>query len=230
MKSISRFMFAVALMLLPSLVSAQGFEGTMTMQMTIPQLGGSPIPMEIAMKGDKSVSTMSNPMAGEMKVYSDLKAMKTVMVMGKMGYEIDMNKKNPNAANADETQAPVATGQKKTINGYACELFTSKPKEGELEMWMTLDFPKEITSSIGRSFTGSMGGMRANKGAGENAFAGLILKGYAPVQINMKKDGETMATIEFVKYEKKSLSDALFVIPTDVNVQPMPDMQGGGMH
>ncbi|MBS1904082.1 MAG: DUF4412 domain-containing protein [Bacteroidetes bacterium] len=209
---------------------AQSFEGTMTMQMTIPQLGGNPIPMTIYMKGDKSATSMQTPMGGEMHTYTDLQKMKTVMVMGgKMGYEVDLNKAKEAAASAEpkEVVHPSSTGKSKTINGYACDEFIMNIKDGQMDMWMTKDFPKDIMSSISKSMGRNLGGMRSNQGAGaEGAFKELTDKGYAPVQVNMTKDGQVMATVEFVKYEKKSVDDKDVTVPADVTIQPMPDMSG----
>ncbi len=207
---------------LASTVFAQGFEGTMTMQMSIPQMGGNPISIEVSMKGTKSVMTTNMPFMGETKVYADAATQKTIIVNGgKKGYEVD-NSKEPET-NAADTIAPVATGQRKTINGYACELYTAKAKDADMDIWETADFPKDMVASIAKSYHSMMGGMRATRGGGPgSALKRLTEKGLVPVEVDVKKDGSVMATLEFVKYEKKPLDDAMFVVPADVKIGPPP--------
>src|ERR1043165_9843372 len=66
---------AVLLLILASIISsnafAQGFEGVVTMQMSMPLLGDQKIPMTINVKGDKTMTVMDIPMQGSMKIYAD---------------------------------------------------------------------------------------------------------------------------------------------------------------
>lgn len=205
--------------------NAQGTGIEITSKMTSPMMGGNPMPMVVDIKGDKAVTTMNNPM-GEMKVYTDNSTHKTVLVMGgKTGYEVDAKKAEELAAAKKDSIVPVATGQKKTINGYNCELYTATSSDADFEMWMTSDFPKDITEAMKKfSSGGGIGGMRGGKA---NPFGSLMEKGLAPVQTDVKNKGQLMASIEFVKYERKSLDDAMFIVPSDVTIQPMPAMMGG---
>ena len=52
----------------------------------------------------------------------------------------------------------------------------------------------------------------------------LFKKGMLPIQMEEKRDGETISTVTFVKFEEKKLDDALFAIPQDIHVMEMPAM------
>lgn len=226
MKLTARIVLTLAaIAILASSSAAQGFEGVITMNLTIPQLSDSPVPMTIEMKGKKSVTSMTNPMAGEMKIYQDASTMKRIIVMGgKMGYETDMNKNHEGADT--EKIVPVDAHQKKTINGYGCSLYTIEMSKGSMELWMTADLPKDVIASLSSSFSGGLGGMRG-AGGSDDAFTALLAKGLAPIQTIIRADGKIAATMDLVKYEKKSIADADLTVPADVKVQPMPDMMGG---
>ena len=61
-----------------------------------------------------------------------------------------------------------------------------------------------------------------------NAFREISSKGMLPIKIVVTQAGDTALTMEFVKFERKSLPDSLFVPPANINYQPIPaGMQGG---
>ena len=229
-------LLAMVGVLLNMTANAQGFEGVITMQMEVPQLGPDKVPMVVTSKGDKSVMEMTVPQQGTMSVYTNRATKKMVMVMAamKMGFEIDMNKPGI-AAKADEVkQMPKATGQKKMIAGYNCELYTLDPKDGsQVEMWMTGDLPKTLSMAVG-SAIGGLGTMNkggAGNGGASGGFDDILAKGLVPIEFDAKSDGKVMATIQFVKYEQKSIADSFMEVPSGINIQQMPDMgKMGGRH
>ncbi len=217
-------MLAMVGMVLAISANAQNFEGVITMQMIVPQLGPDKVPMVITSKGDKSVMEMTIPQQGTMMTYTNRTTQKMVMVMAamKMGFEIDLKKAELTAAANPNQAIPKATGQKKTINGFNCELYTLSPKDGsEVDMWLTGDLPKALSSAVG----GAISGMnKVNSGGGSSkAFEEILSKGLVPIEFDAKNAGQVMATIQFVKYEQKPIDDSYFVVPSDINVKPMPE-------
>lgn len=224
-------MLAMVGMVLSISANAQSFEGVITMQMIVPQLGADKVPMVITSKGDKSVMEMTIPQQGTMTTYTNRTTQKMVMVMAamKMGFEVDLKKAEQAAAASGSQAIPKATGQKKSINGFNCELYTMSPKDGsEVEMWLTGDLPKTLSSAVG----GAISGMnKMNNGSSSSkAFEEILSKGLVPIEFDAKTGGQVVATIQFVKYEQKPIADSYFVVPSDINVQPMPDRGSMGGH
>ena len=225
-------MLAMVGMVLAISANAQNFEGVITMQMIVPQLGADKVPMVITSKAEKSVMEMTIPNQGTMMMYTNRATQKMVMVMAamKMGYEIDLKKAEQAAAASNANPSiPKATGQKKTINGFNCELYTMSPKDGsEVEMWLTGDLPKSLSSAVGGAISG-MNKMNAG-GNSSKAFEEILSKGLVPIEFDAKTAGQVVATIQFVKYEQKPIADSYFVVPSDISVQPMPDRGSMGGH
>ena len=126
MKHCLRFLSILAsILLIAGTVFAQAFEGTMTMEMSVAQMGTQKISMTVSVKGDKSVSDMQMPSVGAMKMYVDQKAETMTMVMPsmKMGMVTDLKKAAEMAKKNQDTIPPTitATGEKKTINGHNSE-------------------------------------------------------------------------------------------------------------
>jgi len=201
---------------------AQGFEGTITWSMTIPMLGDDEKhPMVMNMKGDKSETEVDMGMMGNMKSYKDGATKKMYMVMGssKSGFVMDM--KDLKSSDPIEVKA---TGNKETIAGHPAEEYSLKGQKGvDISLWMTADMPKDIQESFFNAIKDS-----PNQDPNvKKAMKQLADKGLVMVRIVMKDAGETQMTMEFVKYEKKSLDDSFFVPPADVKFGPMPAGMGG---
>lgn len=201
--------------------------------MTMPMMGDDEQhSMVINIKGKKSETEMDLGAMGLMKTYSDGDAKKTYTVIGatKMGYVADMA--DPDLKKMAEKQLDSLelrpTGQKATIAGHAAEeyLLTGIKTRGisaDLSIWVTADFPKELQETFLHSLTNNPG----QDPKQTKALKQLTDKGLVPVRVVMKKDGEVAMSMDFVKYEQKSLDDALFVPPADVKFNPMPKMPGG---
>ncbi|HET9136841.1 MAG TPA: DUF4412 domain-containing protein [Candidatus Kapabacteria bacterium] len=232
MKQITRvFASIVALILLSSTLRAATAEGTITMTMTSPQLGGKEVPVTVNVKGDKAMIQMDVPQAGSIKVFSDNTTGKTVFVMEAMKMGFEMPKAEPKAS-TQQANVPKPTGEKKTINGHYCEKYSSTNADGtEIDMWLTTDMPKDLGALLRNAFAGALTAMSRGKNSdGTSAYAELFSGGKLPVEIDMLKGGVVQATVTYNKYELKSLSDALFTVPTDINIQQMPAGMGGMGH
>ncbi len=218
-----------ALCFLSALSFAQGFEGVITMSMSIPQMGDKPMPMVMSMKGEKSLTHMEMGPMGATDIYKD-GSTKMVMVMKamNMGYEMDLAKVKEQASKDEKIPEITATGKKEKINGYNCEKYVCTLEKGmTMEMWMTSELPKNISTAIANSI---QGGMRSAASSGTaTAFEEMMKKGLATIRVSVKKDGEEQAQINFEKFEAKSLPDELFIVPAGVNIMQMPSGMGGGM-
>src|SRR5437016_5735908 len=143
MKQSKNLFFTAALLLLSINAFAQGFEGTISMEVTAPNMGEKKIPMTISTKGDKSLIHIETPQ-GAMNMYTNRSTEKTTMVMlaRKMGFTMSTAAKIEKAS--DDSKV-TATGEKKMINGYNCELYTVvSEKNGTSNMWLTNDLPKSL--------------------------------------------------------------------------------------
>ena len=218
---------------LRGLHAQKAFEGTITWSMTMPMMGSEDShSMIINVKGNKSETEMDMGGMGVVKTYVDNDAKKIYTVMGAMktGYVADMGDKK--AAQKQLSSIGLkASGQKATINGHPAEeyLLTGVNMRGmnvDISIWVTADFPKELQETFYRSLNNNPGQDPKQTAAMRQ----LADKGLVPVRILMKKDGEVAMTMDFVKYEQKSLADALFVPPADVKFSSPPKAPGGGMN
>lgn len=231
MKYLLRFSSGALVALLISVNSfAQAFEGVITMEVSASSFGEKSIPMSISTKGEKSVIQIEVPQ-GNMAMYMDRASDKMTMVMAaqKMGMKMDVKKIEEMAKKSDDESSVKETDQKKTINGYNCELYivTSK-KSGGSNWWMTKDLPKSMTQALKSAFkNGAMGLSRGQKGGSNHEIEELFEKGWLPIRMEMKKDGNTENTVTFIKYEQKKLDDSIFIVPTDINIMQMPAGMGG---
>jgi len=239
MKKITGYFLAFSLVLTLPLakVSAQSesFEGTITWTMTMPQMGNDDShPMIINIKGKKLEVEINMGAMGLMKSYADQETKKGYLVIGAMktGYSMDLP--SDSAQNASHDKSDVLdlkpTGQKATVAGHSAEEYLLKgvkSQSGTVDMsiWVAGDFPKEMLAAFNNGLKNP--GQDSKQTMAMRYFAD---RGLVPVRMVAKSNGEVAMSMEFVKYEKKHLDDALFVPPTDIKYRPMPTMGGGGMN
>jgi hypothetical protein len=226
MKKIARLFIVFGFVLAAPVLKlhAQGaFEGTITWAMSVPVLDDDKHDMIINVKGDKSEMDMDMGVQGDVKVYSDRSTKKMTMVMSatKSGYTMEM--KDVKTTNSDSIDFK-PTGKKENIAGHPSEEYLIKGAYSDISMWVTADFPKDIQESFVRSLSNNPR-QDANETRAMKQFAD---RGYMPVRIVVNVSGETQMSMEFVKYERKSVDDAIFVIPADIKISPMPTGAGGG--
>jgi hypothetical protein len=229
MKRHTRFFLGAALVLLFSANGfAQMFEGVITMEITSPKMKKS-MTLITSMKGDKSMAEMQMPQ-GSMKIYTDQASGKitTVMESMKMGMEMDMNVMAKSVSKDDPPKVE-ATGEKKIISGHSCELYRLTAHDNkQSNWWMTGDLPRSILNSLREIYKNSKGSLPGgNAGTGAVAIEKMFQKGLAPIEIDMLKDGKAESSITFIKYEQKHIDDSIFVIASDIKIQPMPAKGGG---
>lgn len=215
----NRFFIAVAcMMILPSFIQAQTFEGTIIMQMASPMLGNQKIDIVYSVKGDKVLQTADDPKVGKISVYTDNKTGTQIIVQEaqKQGMEIDQVVMDEAIKSMHMTDlVPKATGKKEMIKGYSCELYTlMMDSVQEMDIWLTKDFPKDLSVAI-RNCT--VAGMK-NTGIKSDALMTLFQNGYVQVRMEMKYNGVTQLTNEFSKADQKKLDDSIFTVPSDITV------------
>jgi hypothetical protein len=215
----SRFFFAViCLLALPSYIKAQTIEGTITMQMASPMLGSQKVDIVYSVKGDKVLQTADDPKVGKISVYTDNKTGTQIIVQEaqKQGMEIDQVVMDDAIKSMHMPDlVPKATGKKDIVKGYNCELYTlMMDSVQEMDIWLTKDLPKDLWVAI-RNCT--VAGMK-NTGVKSDALMNLFQSGYAQVRMEMKYNGVTQLTNEFLKAEQKKLDDSIFTVPADITV------------
>ena len=204
---------------------AQGFEGTISMEIATAKTGDKTIPMSISTKGDKSLIKVDGPM-GAMNMYTDRKLEKITMVMPAQKMGISMSTAAKTEKGSDDSKVTV-TEKKKMINGYNCQLYTvTSEKSGTVtDMWLTGDLPKSMAFAFKNAFSNPGG---RNSKSLSPAIEEIFKKGLLPIQFEVKKDGKTESTVNFLSYKEEKLDDSVFVIPSDIKVRDMPAMGGGG--
>ncbi len=219
-------------------VFAQPFEGTIYMEISSSKTskmdsvlgvkpGDSKTLMDISFKNEKFV-VHSKWSSGKMDVYGDESSHRVIIRMNEADKAMELPLKKPNyisKANRDDPTTVIATGQKKTISGHDCELYTIKSdKSGESDWWMSHDLPKILSEAVKGAFDQSGGSAKTpsrNNYYGSDAVEALFDKGLLPLRMETKRDGKTESTITFVKYEEKKIDDVFLIIPSKVEVVSM---------
>lgn len=120
----------------------------------------------------------------------------------------------------DSLQAhmPQSTGQKKTINGLACEEFTTKIGDNDLTFWLTQDSRLHFYDIVRDAFLGKQ---RTGMGGMEEALAivaPFLGEGRTPVVATLSHNGQTLIKSEMVSMSEESVSDDILTIPSDYKV------------
>ncbi len=168
---------------------------------------------------------------GKMESYVNNETKKAVQVMRamNMAMEIDlaeMEKMEDQHSEQDE-KAPVATGNKETINGFKCEQYTLAGAEGTIDMWMTSDIGSDLLNSL---LNGTKSLMMGGGGGGKlsKKMAELAAKNLMCVRIVVKEGGSQKALIDYLSHSKSPVSDAEVTPPSDIPIQKMdPSMMMG---
>lgn len=202
----------------PSVAQAQEFEGVITTQMSSPMLGSQKIEMVSMVKGNKVLQTADDPKQGKMSIYTDGKTGTQIIVMEsqKQGMEIDQEVMDAAIKSMHlPVLIPKATGTKQKIAGYNCEIYTlAIDSSQEMDIWLTKDLPKEVVAALKNC---TEAGMKST-GVKSDGLMSLFKNGYAQVRMEIKYNGVTQLTNEFVKAENKKINDTAFIVPADIKV------------
>ncbi|MDP4229424.1 MAG: DUF4412 domain-containing protein [Bacteroidota bacterium] len=213
-------------------VFGQGFEGILKMEISSVKTGDRKMEMTIYSKDTKTMTEMESPQ-GKIKIYADLAADKSTMVMESMktGMELDLKKAREMLKTATDSAVPSVeeTSVTKVVNGHNCKLYHVISRKGDTSnWWMTKDVPSSVLGALKNAYHNG-GSLRSQRrGPGSAAVEEMFKKGLVPMQVESLKDGKPESTISFVSYEQKHLDDSIFKIGDDIKIRPMPAGFGGG--
>ncbi len=157
---------------------------------------------------------------GNIKTYLDDAKKKVYIVVAALGRGMtsDLSPKDTGKSNLK------ATGKTQTIAGHTAQEFVLTGPKQDVTIWASPGFPPDLCQTVYRN----MRDQPNNDSGVANAFREISSKGMLPIKIVVTQAGDTALTMEFVKFERKSLPDSLFVPPANINYQPIPaGMQGG---
>ena len=194
-------------------LSAQQFEGTITMRVPAGARNGQPAPdVEYLARGGKLRVNVRSPMGSmamialpaEKKLYTLMEAQSAYM---EQPLSLDMR------GNANEPAPTITrTGKKETIAGHECEhILIAGPQGGSTDVCMA--------RGLGPFFMASLG---AAMPAWQRA---LTADGGFPLKVT-RADGTTQ--LEVTKIERKKLNDAMFTVPDNYQKMDMPTGRRGG--
>lgn len=195
----------------PTVVSAQDFEGVITMRMPgMQRQGAPPESVEYWSRAGNVRMNMSSPagslvilgLAGEQKVYVIVESQKSYM-------EVTPS----DAAAAAPTAATVArTGRKELIAGTECEHVIVEATGANGVTKTDICLTRALGPFVNPMTT--VAGARLSPWQRQ-----LIADGGFPLKVTLN-DGSV--ALEVTKIERKRVSDALFRIPTDFNKMALP--------
>ena len=201
-------MFAVVV---PSELSAQPFEGAVTMRMSPKGANGAPVQeLEYLVRNGKVRVSMGGP-AGAMALLSVPQEQKVYVLMAAQNAYMEMP-----VADASSRVAPKApadakitrTGRMETVAGYACEHVTVASAAQTVDICMA------------KGLGGYVNPLAAMQRSSEPAWQrALTADGGFPLKVTMP-DGSI--PIEVVKIEKKRLANDLFSVPLSYTKMEMP--------
>lgn len=128
----------------------------------------------------------------------------------------EMQKIQAERAPATEPEPLKATGAKETINGFACEEYTSKIGDLDLTLWMTKDAEdaKTVMADLNKISNGH--------DPVANALLKLDSSGFPVRTVVNSPQGKITSTLVSIK--KDPLADADFQAPTDYKEVSLPGM------
>lgn len=235
-------LFTIMGLLLSLNLMAQDFEGTIVMDMDIPE-GQPDMEMTFFVKADKFAMVMSDPTEqeiGEMRVIMDKESNAMIMVIEgeetmAMKYDLDVLKEMQDkvgelAPDGDTKDAEVSlsekgkfTGKTKTIDGFLCKEYVGGDDEMDVQMWVN----EEIDLNMEEMFPQTPG----QKGS-SSPFGNSGPREGFPMEMTAtnKTNGEVMKIKSKVNREK--VDSKMFEVPEGIEVMDMSFlmqmMQEGG--
>jgi hypothetical protein len=210
MKLLHAILPACAL-LLPCVVSAETFEGKVTMKISSPSMKDGSQNIDFSIK-EGFMRIDMNSARGSAAVVTDFKNQKMLILMEAQKMYMSRPLPQPGAVPPgaksayDPSQHSLeATGTKETILGYECTKYVSKGPEETADIWVT----DQLGTFAGLFHGGAPGQHAQAPAAWEEAIKG---KGFFPMKVVATgKHGTT--TLEVTAINKESLPDSLFAAP-----------------
>jgi hypothetical protein len=197
---------------LPAAVSAQGFEGVISMRIAAGKSTQPPQEVEYYARGGNVRVNLATP-AGPVAMLGLGAEQKMFMVVESQKSYMELAAPDAKGEAAKLAEAKVTrTGKKETIAGYECEhviietTAASGPQRNDVC----------VTKALGRYVNPMASLGNAMMPAWQKQ---LVSDGSFPLRVTLS-DG--VVALEVTKVEKKRVSDALFRIPADFNKMDMP--------
>jgi hypothetical protein len=213
-------------LLLPCALSAESFQGKVTMTMTSEKSSTGPQSMEWLMKDGfmKMNFSVSKGVAASMIMDTANRQMIILMPQQRMYMvqQIPQPGQMPQAQQkARETNVQVTTS-KETILGYECTKIVATSPDGTSEIWVTDQLGTFMGMTPGGG--GMMGHHSEAPAAWEAAISG---KGFFPMRVVTSRNGKGTFKLEVTSVEKMHLSDADFAPPDGWRKFDMGALMGG---
>lgn len=193
------------------------FEGTIHFTLKTPLLDEDEHDVAVNWKKGNSEAEVDAGMQGKIRIIKDDKAKKQYFIMEemKMGMVSDLSQVPVPDDSKDLDMKP--TGKHETIAGHVAEEYVVNVKDaGDMHIWLSKDFPQEVFECFMQ--TASIAG-----GASQTKIFQQIKQNHQVcVRMIAKFGGKEVFKLEFVKLERKKVDDKIFVVPTDINLQPTP--------
>jgi hypothetical protein len=231
MKQIPALLTLCALVL-PCALTAETFEGKVSMTMTSPSSKDGSQTMNMSLKeGFMRIDVTASKGAGAMIM--DYKNQQMLVLMPAqrmyMVQPIPQPGANPQAGGyaqpgaASRGPAPTLedTGVKETILGYVCTKYTATGAQGTAQLWLT----DQLGAFNGLFHGGGPGQRPQAPQAWESALKG---KGFFPMRVVSNNNGKEFR-LEVTSVEKTSLPDSLFAPPEGWRKLDLGAMMGGAM-
>ena len=224
MKLLHALLPACAL-LLPCVVSAETFEGKVTMKISTPTMKDGSQDIDFSIKEGYMRIDM-NSSRGSAAVITDFKNRKMLILMVAQKMFISRPIPQPGAvppgaagAYDPSTHSLENTGMKETILGYECTKYVAKGPEETADIWVT----DQLGTFAGLFHGGGPGQHAQPPQAWEQAIMG---KGFFPMKVVANGQHGT-TTLEVTAVQKESLPDSLFAAPD--GWRDLSAMMGGMM-
>jgi hypothetical protein len=162
---------------------------------------------------DRSTRTIALVTPDKMAYVSDIRS------IDKVRETIDDSlEKHHSILDSLSAHMPKPTGQKKTINGLACEEYTTKLGDNDVTFWMTQDPRLKFYDILRDAFLGKQ---RTGLGGMEEAMAILapiVGDGHVPVLTELRKNGKILLKSELVTLSEEKVDDDIVTIPADYKI------------
>ena len=218
---------ACALPLAPAVLSAQGFEGTVTYAMN--PTSGKPGQLVYHVKGTKIRADLTGATGGPpggMYMLKDATSgkMMSVMPAQKMYMTMDMKAmgeqmKQQHGGHGKHAPGKITkTGKTETIAGHKCEHYVMGEKQDS-----DVCAAKGLGMFMGGNAAGGMG-RGFTLPAGYEEYAEFAKDGFLPLKVSAIRNGKEEVVMVATSVEKKSLDASLFAVPTGYQEMDMGKM------
>lgn len=209
-------------------LSADTFEGTVSMTMTAPNQKDGPQTITMSLK-EGFMRTDVPTKQGTMSAIFDIKNHRMILLMPqqRMYMERDMPQPTPPPASSNPTGGMPSgysfqdTGVTETILGYNCKKFLTTSPKGSAQIWVT----DQLGSFFGLYHGGSPGRRQEAPQAWESALSG---KNFFPLRV-VSNDGKGTFRMDVTSVNKQDLPDSTFSAPAGWTKFDLGSIFGGAL-